>query len=138
MLASASGSFRVLEGTTGPPHFTYGPRRCVPPSSAQTDDTSSEPTRTGAVSNDYNQCVFVRYYTMRKRMGFSPKIRAAAGPHDLGTGQNRDDTFPGLMARQDQTPDHEDDPTSGGEERDLIAEDTYSDQDSVVHNPPDV
>ena len=75
---------------------------------------------------------------MRKRMGFFPRIQAAAGPHDLGPGQNQGDTLPELMARRDPTPNYEDDPTSGDEERDLIAEDTHSDLDIVVHNAPDV
>ena len=37
-----------------------------------------------AVADGYNQCVFVRYYTMRKRLGIPRVIKAAAGPHDLG------------------------------------------------------
>jgi hypothetical protein len=47
---------------------------------------------------------------------FPVLIRAAAGPHDLGPGNNHDDTFPELMARQDPAPNHEDDPTSGAED----------------------
>ena len=72
-------------------------------------------------------------------MGLFPTvIRAAAGPHDLGSGHNHDDTFPELMARQGPLLNHEDDPTSSGEERDLIVEDAHSDRDIVIHNTPDV
>jgi hypothetical protein len=72
-------------------------------------------------------------------MGLFPKvIRAAAGPHDLGPGDNHDDTFPELMTQQDPTSDHEGDPTSDDEEGDLTFEDAHSDLDIVVHNAPDV
>ena len=139
MLASASASFYVTESTSGLTHTNHGPQQCVPPSSVRILDTSSEPTSTEAVSDDYNQCVFVRYYTIRKRMGLFPTvIRAAAGPHDLGPGDNHDNTFPELTAQQDQTPDHEDAHPSGDEERDLPAEDAHSDLDIVVHSAPDV
>jgi len=45
-------------------------------------DTS--PTDTD--SDESNQCVFIRYYTVRKRLGTPRVVRAAAGPHDLGPG----------------------------------------------------
>ena len=138
MLGSTSESFCVTKSTTGSPYFTCGPRRCVPPSSVQSHYMSSTKS-TGADSDDYNQCVFIRYYTMRKRMGLFPKvIKGSAGPHDLRPGNNDDATFPELTAQQDQTSDHEDDVTSGGEERDLIAEDVDSDPDIVVYSGPDV
>ena len=139
MLASASASFYVTESTSGSTHTNHGPQQCIPPSSARILDTSSEPMSAGPVFDDYNQCVFVRYYTMRKRMGFFPKlIRAGAGPHDLGPGHNHSDIFPGLMTQQDTAPNHDDDPMSGGEAQDPITEDAYSDADIVVYNGPDV
>jgi len=52
-----------------------GPRPCRPPSGNSHTETISE---------EYNQCVFIRYYTMRKRLGIPRVIKAAAGPHDLG------------------------------------------------------
>jgi len=52
-----------------------GPQPCRPPSGNN---------HTEIVSDEYNQCVFVRYYTMRKRLGIPRVIKAAAGPHDLG------------------------------------------------------
>jgi hypothetical protein len=138
LLASASASFCITGSTSGSTHTNHGPQQCIPPSRILS--ISSEPTSAGAASDDYNQCVFIRYYTMRKRMGFFPMlIRAAAGPHDLGPGNNHDNTFPELMARQDPIPGHEvEGPTSGDEERDLIADDTHSDLGVVVHNVPDV
>jgi len=53
-----------------------GPQLHRPPGNAHT----------AAVSDEYNQCVFVRYYTMLKRLGIPRVIKAAAGPHDLGPG----------------------------------------------------
>ena len=139
MLASASASFYTAESTSGSTHTNHGPQQCIRPSSAQIRDASSESTSTGAISDDYDQCVFVRYYTIRRRMGLFPKvIRAGGGPHDPGPGHNHDATFPELTARQDPTLNYEDDPTSGDEEQNLIAEDTDSDTDTVIYNGPDV
>jgi hypothetical protein len=139
MFASVSASFCVTESTSGSTHTNHGPQQCIPPSSARILDRSSDPTSTGPVFDDYNQCVFVRYYTIRKWMGLFPTvIRAVAGPHDLGSGHNQSDTFPELMARQDPPPNHEDDPMGGDEERDLVSEDARSELDIVIHNAPDV
>ena len=113
--ASASTFFEVESSDS--PHTNRGPQQCIPPSSAQALDTPSEPQNAEPVSNVCNQCVFLRYYTIRKRLGLFPVlIRAAAGPHDLGPGNNHDSTFPELMAQQDPTSNHEDDPTSGVED----------------------
>jgi len=73
-VASPWGTWR----TTGMVHTNCGPQLCHPPSPTQTVD----PT----FLDEYNQCVFVRYYTMRKRLGIPRVIKAAAGPHDLGPG----------------------------------------------------
>ena len=51
-----------------------------------------------------NQCVFIRYYTMRWRkwLPMFPKvIRAGAEPHDPGPGDNRRDTLPELAVQRD-------------------------------------
>lgn len=124
-IGSAPASLWGTWRTRGPTHTNHGPQQCVPPSSAQVTQTSSEPTSAGSVSDDYNQCVFVRYYTMRERMGFYSRMpRAAAGSHDPGPGSNRDDTFP--------------ESTSVNEGWGSAAVDTGSDQDIVVYNTPQV
>ena len=70
--------------TTGFVHTNCGPKLYFPPPPTRTvSSTPSESDTAGVVSDDYNQCVFVRYYYMRKWMGIRV-IRAAAGPHDLG------------------------------------------------------
>lgn len=139
MVGSASASLRGTWRTRGSTHTNHGPQQCIPPAFLRFARTSLEPMSAGIASDDYKQCVFVRYYTVRKRMGFYPKVmQASAGPHDLGSGHNHDDTFPELTARQDSVLDDEDDPMGGGEEQDLIAGETCSDQDIVVCNAPDV
>ena len=82
--ASAWGTWR----TEGLVHTNCGPQLCCPPSSSQTMALiSSGNSHTETISDEYDQCVFVRYYTMRKRPLLVPKvIKAGAGPHYLGPG----------------------------------------------------
>ena len=96
--ASAWGTWR----TEGLVHTNCGPQLCLPPSATRTtSSTSSGVTCTEPVSEDYNQCIFVRYYTMRKRPLFIPRvIKAAAGPHDLGPA-DRGNEDPPLEAQCD-------------------------------------
>ena len=139
MLASASASIWGTWRTRGLAHTNYGPQQCVPPSLVQTADLPSQSTTVGAISDDYNQCVFVRYYTMRMRMGFIPRVmRAASGPHDLGSGQNHDNTFPELTAWPGRVPDAEDDSTSGHETHNSTSGNSGSVLNVVVRNVPDV
>ena len=86
--ASVWGAWR----TEGSVHTNCGPQLCCPPSSTHTTDIAPpDGDGAGTVLDEYNQCVFVRYYTMRRRAwGFPMVIKAAAGPHDLGPG-GRDD-----------------------------------------------
>ena len=88
MVASVWGAWR----TEGSVHTNCGPQQCCPPPSTQaTDPTPSGGDDAETVPDGYDQCVFVRYYTMRRRaLVFPTVIKAAAGPHDLGPG-GRDD-----------------------------------------------
>ena len=75
--ASAWGTWR----TEGLVHTNCGPQLCCPPSSTRTTDLAPSSNNTEIVPGEYNQCVFVRYYTMRKRALVFPRvIRAAVGP----------------------------------------------------------
>ena len=87
-VASASASIWGTWRTEGLVHTNCGPQQYFLSTPTATpvlplpgiDETEPVP-------EDYNQCVFVRYYTMRRRSLFLPKvIKAAAGPHDLGPG----------------------------------------------------
>lgn len=85
-----------------------------------------------------NQCVFIRYYTMRSRMWFGllPKvIRAGAGPDDLGSGDNSRETFPELTAQPDAEGATSDDEDPA---RQRYAGHSGSEQEVVVRNVPNV
>ena len=99
--ASAWGTWR----TDGLVHTNCGPQVCSPPSPSNTSGAIlAGATQTD--ENEYNQCVFIRYYTMRKRALMFPKIiKAGAGPHDLGSGNNRDETSPELMLESESDTD---------------------------------
>ena len=103
MLASASASIWGTWRTRCSPHTNYGPQQCTPPPSNRAIDIpSSQSVDPGSIPNESNQCVFIRYYTMRTRKWMPPKIiRAGAGPHDLGSGENGGDTIPELMVQPD-------------------------------------
>ena len=89
--------------------------------------------------DEYNHFVFVRYYTMcpRKRWELFSQgtvMRAGAGPHDLGPGDNRGDAFPELMVRSDAEPTTNSDDDLGGQLDTTDGAD--SDPDVVVRNVP--
>ena len=75
--------------TRGMVHTNCGPQPSRPPSGNSHTET---------VSNEYHQCVFIRYYTVRKRLGIPRVIKAAAGPHDLGPGDRNNE---GSLFEQD-------------------------------------
>ena len=81
------------------PHTNNGPEERTPSSPEQVTDPS--------FSNEFCQSVFVRYFTMRflGPFGLFPKvIKAGAGPHDLGPGDNAGDTLPELAVQPDPNP----------------------------------
>ena len=126
MVASASASIWGTWHSRCSPHTNYGPQECSPPPPERAIDPPSEPTQPAEASripNEFNQCVFIRYYTIRKLLRLFPMvIRAAAGPHDLGPGDSTGDTFPELMA-QLNTED---------------MDDPGLEPDTVIHNVPSV
>ena len=73
--------------TTGVAQTNCGPQPCrlLSPTRAMYS-TSSGNSHPETDLDEYTQCVFIRYYTMRKRLGIPRVIKAAAGPHDLGSG----------------------------------------------------
>jgi hypothetical protein len=100
---------------------------------------SSQSVQAVNIPNDFNQCVFLRYYTMRERKwmpGIPKVIKAGAGPHDLGSGDNKGDTFPELTTQSNV--DSADPPTSDDEglggRRSPTAGGSDSEPDIVVRN----
>ena len=104
-----------------------GPQLCRPP---------SDPTHMGTVSDKYDQCVFVRYYTMRRRLGIPRVIRAAAGPHDLGPRGRDDAESPfGVECNSDTSSDIASSLFDDGRDDDMSSiTSTDSESDAVVHN----
>ena len=125
MLISASASLWGTWRTRYTPHTNYGPQECTPPPPEQAMDTPSLQLTGGIIPSAFNQCVFVRYYTMRSRRPLWPfprVVRAGAGPHNLGPGDNAGDSFPALVAQSDIE----------------MTDDFGVETDIVIRNTPDV
>ena len=54
------------------------------------------------IPDEYTQCVFIRYYAIRKRLLFPTVIKAGAGPHQLPKG-NYDLSEEGVLSVDDST-----------------------------------
>ena len=136
--ASAWGTWR----TEGLIHTNYGPQTCCPPSQTQTTDlTPSGNGDTEIPPDEYNQCVFVRYYTMRKRALMFPRVmRGAAGPHDLGPGGRDDEELLEVEAPSDSDSDSDIVSSLWDDGDDDRSSDTSIDSESdiVVHNTASV
>ena len=130
--ASAWGRWR----TEGLVHTKCGPQLRYPPLPTQTDSTSSGDRHTENVLDEYNQCVFVRYYTMRKRaLVFPMVIKAAAGPHDLGRPGNRDDEeSPSVVAPPDSDSDSDMVSSFSGDDGKSSVTSGDSESTIVIHN----
>ena len=98
----------------------------------------------GGISTEARQCVFIRYYTMRFRGMFTKKvpkkevpdkIRGGAGPHDLGSGDNRGGAFPELAVRYDDEPTVSEDEDSRGRP---VVDGTGSEPGNLDQNTPQV
>ena len=138
MVTTISGSMTVQHHTMCSPHVKYGPALLeFPPVGQAIDFPSSQSTDPRATPNGFNQCVFIRYYTMRWRKRLFPKvIRAGAGPQDLGSGDNKGCTFPELSVQSGDEPTASSD-DNFGEESDLTRDDDGSEL-VVARNAPDV
>lgn len=84
-VASASLSLRGTWRTEGLVHTNCGPRtRPLAIETAPSLDSGDHATSGSTIPSEYNQCTFIRYYTIRRK-GLIPKlIKAGGGPHDLG------------------------------------------------------
>lgn len=110
--------------TTGFIHKTCGPQL-------------SGGNRAEPGSDWYDQCVFVRYSTIRKRMGIPKVIKAGAGPHNLGPGSREGREPPKVEVRSpsdsgsDPAPSLYDDEEVGDRSS---ATSTESESDTIIHN----
>ena len=139
MLASASASLWGTWRTRCSPHTNVGPQQPSPlPRGRAIEFPSSQSVEEGSIPYEFDQCIFVRYYTMRSRRWMFPKvIRAGAGPHDLGSGDNIGDTFPELAVQPDAEPTTSGDENLRGQwDPTTDDEDEDDDPDVVVRNTP--
>jgi len=86
---SPSGLTWTTSYTDGVVHTNCGPqpRNPLPPTQSTDPIPSGNAAEIETVLDEYNQCLFIRGYTMRKRARVFPGVtRAAAGSHDLGPG----------------------------------------------------
>lgn len=85
--AVASGSVS-LWGSWSNPGLVH--TKCGPPPS-RTRGSIEGPTLESEIPDDYDQCVFIRYYTIRKRFLIPTVLEAGAGPHQLPEGSSEND-----------------------------------------------
>ena len=98
---------------------------------------ATQPEEVGKIPRDFDQCVFVRYCTMRLRRWRLPKrIQAGAGPHDLGPGDNTGDFPQELTVQPHDEPTTSDDENLRGRSDPITDDDDDDEPDIVVFNPP--
>ncbi|KAF9779856.1 hypothetical protein BJ322DRAFT_346711 [Thelephora terrestris] len=126
-------SHSFTERTRSSPHIQKGPWGQAPLPRDRVVEFPSKSTNDADIPEDFNRCVFVRYYTMRKSPERARRMsRAGQGPRDLGADED------GPLV----------DPDSPGQLDDEIGEDGEEDSDKygsdnedydlgcVVHNVP--
>jgi len=86
-VASASLSVWGSWHTQGLVHTNCGPHPFHTQGSRSSNDS---PTLGSVIPDEYDQCVFVRYYTIRRRVFIPTIIKAGAGPHQLPKGSPGD------------------------------------------------
>ena len=87
-VGSASLSVWGSWQTQGLVHNNCGPHS-IP---TQGDKSTTQGSVLGsAIPEEHNQCIFIRYYTMRKKLFIPRLLKAGAGPHELPDGDTRND-----------------------------------------------
>ena len=115
---------------TGFVYTNHGPQIASPLPPQTADLASSGDDDTEIASDGYNQCVFIRYYTMRKRLGV-PRLKAAAGPHNL-PGWGRDGEGSSVEADHDPDPDSDSDSGSDSDSDTALFYDASDDDGGSV------
>ena len=90
-------------------YTNHGPKS-PPPCELPIDLSSSQQADTRSIPERFNQCVFIRYFTMRRRLFFPQVIKTGLGSHDPGSGHDGGDNFPELTVEPDV------EPTTSGDE----------------------
>ena len=97
---------------------------------------SSGNSNAGTISDEYNQCVFVRYFSMLSRKLWVPKIiKAGAGPHNPSGGDYEGGRSP-HQAPLDSGPGSDISSNSSDGDWDMgLVTNIGSESDILVHNP---
>lgn len=83
-------------------HTNSGPTLRHTPAIQSADES---PVSTSVVPEDHNQCVFIRYYTIRKKFSVPLLTSAGAGPHQLLDVVREDDMEAGMFESSDSDSD---------------------------------
>ena len=75
---------------------------CGPDFTQQSPGSSESSAPESKIPDEYTQCVFIRYYTIRKRLLFPTVVKAGAGPHQLPKGSH-DSGEEGVLSVDDPT-----------------------------------
>ena len=137
-VATASASIWNTRHIKCSPRTNKGPWQDIPLPDEQTIELpSSQSAGERNIPSDFNQCVFIRYYTMRTRLLFPDviRLRAGAGPHDLGSGDSEGDTFPEIAVHSSADLMATGDEDLSGQQG-LAADGEDSESDVVVCNTP--
>ena len=117
---------------TGLVYVNHGPQLASSLQALQTaGSATSSDGDTEMASDGHNQRVFIRYYTMRKRLGVPRLIKAAAGPHDLPR-WGREGQGPSVEADHDPDPDPDSGSDSDSDSDSLFDDDSDDDGGSVT------
>ena len=137
-LASATASVWGTWRTEGLVHTNCGPQLCIPPS-CTTELTVTGVSQTELVSEEYNQCVFIRLCTARRRPFWTPLkiMKASAGPYNLGS-PDRDNREPPIDAHNDPDNVLISSGDSGDDHKNQLTTIDPDTQDDVFSNTTDV
>ena len=104
---------------------------CGPHPSRQSHSSTERSAPESEIPDEYTQCVFICYYTIRKRVFIPTIIKAGAGPHQLPKGNHGDDGLgeEGLQVSSIGDSMEDDYPETGSPGDGL---------DEVIHNVPTV
>ena len=116
-VASASASVWGSWDTQGPAYTNCGPH---PVTTRGNRNLSEGPALESVIPEECNQCVFVSYYTIRKRIGFPRIIKAGAGPHQLSEGNSESDNIGEVVVVGTSDSDSEVDYPETGSSPDVI------------------
>lgn len=136
-LGPVTTSFRSVERIRCSPHTQKGPWELGPLPPDRVIEFPSENAKEGDIPDDFNQCIFVRYYTMRLKKPERPSGLITAGPVPPGfalRGPNGEIAVRELVVESDG--EYPDEDFEGMEYYVSDYDEDDDDDGIVVHNVP--